>query len=125
MLVEQYSVTVTTDDSGNATAYIPGDTDAARGNNALTGRVLALIYTKVDYASCTITVTDERSGQSIWTEASVNASKTLYPHVAATVQNGGASSLTEVPLCMARSRIKIVVASGGTTKSGIFTALIG
>lgn len=115
MYAERKSITLTTDAAGAAEGFIA----------VPFGRVLNLIYTKDDYAAgVDFTITSEETGQTIWTESDVNASKTVAPVQAAALPTGAASTLTEVPIVLANDRIKIVIASGGDTKSGTFTAII-
>jgi len=117
MFATRESVTITTDDQGDGTGYI----------SVPHGAVHMVQYTKVDYADgVDFTITLEATGESLWTDTDINASETVYPVVPANIgTTGAASSLTEVPIVAANDRIKIVVGSGGDTKSGIFTAVIG
>jgi len=114
------SVTATTDASGDATVYLPSS-----DGESLTGIVNVIIYTKDDFDNgVDFTITAEASGQTLWTESNVNASKTVYPVAAANLGTGATSSLLEVPIYLANDRIKIVIASGGNAKSGTFTATV-
>lgn len=111
-------VAVTTASDGSATAYSAGP---------VTGKVSQIRYVKTDFADgSTITVTSEATGETIWTEASVNASATRAPRQA-THSTAGAAALyaaggTAVndKIALASDRIKIVIASGGATKTGTF-----
>lgn len=116
------SVTLTTSSGGAVTGYLPSGS-AQR----LTGAVRAIIYTKVDFVNgVDFTITSEATGQSLWTDTNIDASETVYPVVAANIAGTGAASvLTEVPIVLAENRIKIVIAAGGDTKSGTFTAIVG
>lgn len=74
----------------------------------------------------TFTITAEGTGETLWTESSVNASATRAPRQA-THSTAGAAALyaaggTAVAdkIAIVNDRIKIVIASGGATKSGIF-----
>ncbi|AVX04336.1 hypothetical protein MXMO3_01811 [Maritalea myrionectae] len=116
MFVERKSVDVTTDASGDGTGYIP----------VSQGRIWSIHYVKDDYATgVDFDITLEATGESLWTETDVNASKSDYPVAPANLDTGGASTLTEVPIVAAHDRIKIVVSSGGNAKTGKFIALIG
>lgn len=126
MYVALHEITVTTDGDGNATAYLP-----AQDGQVLEGRILGIVYTKVDYAAgVDFDVTLERSGQVVWSEDDVNASKTVYPRaqvhttggVAATLE--GAEPMLE-PLVAGGERLKIAIAAGGAAKSGTFKVLVG
>lgn len=124
MYAERHQVTVTTDASGDGTGYTP----------VLTGQILAIIYTKpgsgnyangVDFA-----ITLESTGQNLWTESNVNASKTVSPRqathgadgVAALYAAGGSAVLG--PIVAAQERVRVVVAQGGDTKVGTFTVVV-
>ena len=122
MHVQRHEVSVTTDASGDATAYT---------TRAVNGRILEVIYTKDDFANgVDFTITSRNTGQSIWAESDVNASKTVLPRqtthttagVAATY-DGAVAVLDHVHV--SDEQIKIVVAQGGDTKSGTFTILVG
>jgi hypothetical protein len=120
MYAERHIVDVTTDGSGAATAFTP----------EITGAILSVVYVKdgganpftngVDFA-----ITLEATGQNIWTEADVNASKTVHPVTAAAVAAGSASALSEVRHVAAKDRVKIVIAQGGATKVGRFHVVVG
>lgn len=120
--VQRETVTVTTDASGDATAY----------SGPVTGRILTVRYVKTDFANgSTFTLTSEATGETIWTEAAVNASATRAPRQA-THSTAGAASLfaaggTAVTdhIAVANDRIKIVVSAGGNTKTGVFHLTIG
>lgn len=121
MYAERHDITLTTDASGDAVGYIP----------VSTGRLINLIYTKTDYADTVdFTITAEATGQTLWSELNVTASKTVAPRqathstagVAAVYAGAGEAVLDHILL--AKDRIKIVVAQGGATKVGKFTAVI-
>lgn len=118
-------VSVTTDGSGDATAYSP----------PVSGNIHSVTYVKPGAASYTdgvdFTITNETTTEGIWTETNVNATATRYPR-AATHTNAGVAALyaaggTAVNglIAIARSRIKIVVAQGGAAKVGAFHFMIG
>lgn len=124
MYAERHVIAVTTDGSGNATAYSP----------VLTGRISQIRYVKdgstpfsdgVDF-----TVTAEATGETIWAENDVNASATRAPRqathstagVAAVYAAAGAAVLA--PIAVVKDRVKIVIASGGATKTGAFHIVI-
>jgi hypothetical protein len=116
MNAQRITVVVETDGSGNATAYSPN----------ISGRIHSLSYLKDDFADgVDFTVTLERTGQSVWTDTNINASETVYPVAAANLgTTGAASTLSEAPIIAANDRLKIVVASGGDTKSGSFDLVL-
>ena len=119
---ERHTVTVTTDSSGDATSFTP----------VVTGRVITVIYTKTDFADTVdFTITAEGSSEGIWTESNVTASKTVAPRQA-THDAVGAASLyaaaglaVEDHIYLANDRVEIVVASGGSVKTGTFDVVIG
>lgn len=115
------TVSVTTNGSGAATAY----------SEVVSGAVRLAKYTKTDFADgVDFTITSETTGQNIWTESDVNASKTISPRQP-THDAAGAASLyagsgepVEGDIVLAQERIKIVIASGGDTKAGTFTFVV-
>lgn len=117
------TATVVTDAAGAATAYLGGG-----GTPALNGRVNAIIYTAdgtAPYAATVdFTITSEATGQSLWTEINITASKTVYPVAAANLGTGVASTILQVPIVLAEDRVKIVLAAGGDTKTGTFTLVM-
>ena len=122
---ERHDVSVTTDASGDSTDYSP----------VITGRIVNVIYTKdgstpfdngVDF-----TITLEGSGQNVWVETDVNASKTVAPRQP-THDTVGAASLyaaagepVEDYIMAAKDRVKIVIAQGGNAKKGKFIIIMG
>jgi len=115
--IERHAVSVTTDASGNATAYSP----------VLTGKINSITYAKTDFTDgVDFTITGEATGQTIWTESNVNASKTVAPRQPTHGQDGTASLYAaggepvEDKIALANDRVKIVIAQGGNTKSGTF-----
>ena len=113
----RHSVTVTTDGSGDATAY----------TELVTGAIRLAKYVKTDYANgVDITITSEITGQTIWDQDDVNASAAVSPRQP-THDSAGAASLyasggepVEGDIVLASERIKIVIAQGGDTKTGTF-----
>ena len=119
---ERNTVTVVTDASGDATAYSP----------VVTGRILSIRYVATDYtAGVDFTITAEATGETIWTELNVNASKTVAPRqathstagVAALYAAGGTAVNDYVTLAL--DRVKIVIAQGGANKTGAFHIITG
>ena len=112
---ETHTVAVTTDGSGNATAFSP----------VVTGRIQQIVYTKDTFANgVDFTITLEDTGQNLWTESNVNASKNVNPRTAADLESGSASVLTEVGIYAAFERVKIVIAQGGNTLAGSFKIIV-
>lgn len=122
--MRRYKVTVTTAADGTVTAYTP----------RISGRLHSVSYVKPGAGSFTdgvdFTITRELTGESVWTEANVNASASRYPRVP--TQDGvGAASLfaaggepVETFLGLGNERVKIVLASGGNAKTGDFHFLV-
>lgn len=119
-----HEVTVTTNASGDATVYLPS---AGRCR----GELESIQYEKVDFADgVDFTITDEVTGESLWTDTNVNASEIVRPRAPVMDQAGAArlyaSGGTAVSSKIAIvSRIKIVVAQGGNVKSGKFRVIVG
>lgn len=118
---ERYTVTLTTDSSGDATGYTP----------VVNGKINSIHYVKTDFADgVDFTITSEATGQGIWTESNVNASTVRSPHQPTHAQDGtallyaAAGLPVDTDIYLANDRIKIVVASGGDTKTGTFYVVI-
>jgi hypothetical protein len=126
MYVELHETTVTTAADGSATAYLPADP-----TQVLSGRILAIAYEKTDFAAgVDFDVTTERSGQVVWSEDDVDASKIVYPRAQVHTTAGVAATLDGTrpalePIVAGQERLKIEVASGGNAKSGKFKVLVG
>lgn len=122
MYLERHTVTITTASDGSGTGYTP----------IAIGQIHAIRYVKTDYANgVDVTITCEASGQAVLTWTDVNASDTSYPRgatndiidAASLYAAGGEPVETLIPV--AGERIKIVVASGGDTKTGAFHVYVG
>jgi hypothetical protein len=117
MAIRRFVVAVTVDASGDATAYSP----------VIYGSLVSFRYVKTDYANgVDFTITGETSGETLWTESDVNASATRYPR-AATHSTAGVASLYAAAgeavngrIALAGERVKIIVGSGGVSKTGTF-----
>lgn len=113
---QRVSVSVTTDASGDATAY----------SETVNGTLSQARYVKTDFSNgVDFTITSEATGETIWAENDVNASATRAPRQAvhstagvAATYDGTRTTLDKIAL--ANDRIKIVVASGGNVKTGTF-----
>lgn len=124
MTVRRHVVAVTTASDGSATAYTP----------YLSGRLCQINYVKPGSGSfddgVDFTITAEATGETLWTESNVNASKVCLPR-GATHSNAGVAALyasggTAVNdrLSLGRDRVKIVIASGGNAKAGTFHVVV-
>lgn len=122
MYAERHVVNLTTDSSGDATGYtLP-----------VRGRVLQVVYAKTDFADgVDFVVTNETTGEIIWDEDNVNASAVRAPRIAthsnlgvATLYAAGGAAVLD-HICIAGDRIKVVVAAGGSVKTGAVHFIIG
>lgn len=118
-----YEVTVTTAADGSATAYAPSAGKAR-------GRLESIQYEKVDYADgVDFTITDEETGESLWTDTNINASEIVRPRAPVMDQAGAARLFASGGTAVSDRigivcRIKIVIAQGGNAKSGIFRFIV-
>ena len=124
MFPVRHEVTITTDAAGDATGY----TAVAHG------RILSVRYAKAASGNYTdgvdFTITLEKTGEQVWTEVNVNASKVVYPRVGVHDTVGVAATLNGTQamrdyLHAENDRVKIVVAAGGDTKVGTFHVTTG
>lgn len=127
MHVTRHAVTIVTDGSGDGTGY----TDVIDY-----GEIKQIRYAKAgsgnysDGVDFIVSLPD--TGVIVWDEDDVNASATRCPQQATHLNSSGAAALyasggTAVlrPIVVAGERIKIVVASGGDTKTGTFYIWVG
>lgn len=120
--VQSESVSVTTDQSGDATVRTVAE---------YTGWVSAILYTKTDFADTVdFDVTGNVTGQVLWDEDNVTASKTIAPRQA-THSTAGVASLyaaagtaVQDRIYVRHEKIKFVVANGGDTKIGAFRVVV-
>lgn len=120
MRVRKFSVPVTTNGSGAATEYSP----------YISGYVTAIQYVKDDYTDgVDFTITGEATGENLWTDTNINASEIVRPRAPTHSQAGVAatydgSAPVNDKVALGRDRVKIVIASGGATKSGTFVITV-
>lgn len=120
-MIRRFEVSVTTDASGDATAYSP----------YLSGYIHSIQYEKTDYADgVDFTITGEANGVTLWTESNVNAAALKLPR-AATHSTAGVAALYAAAgtavndrMALSRDRVKIVVAQGGNAKVGNFVITV-
>ena len=114
---KRFVVPVTTIADGSATAYSP----------VLSGNISTIRYVKESFSNgVDFVITAEATGETIWSEENVNASKTVAPRqavhttagVAALFAAGGLPVLDKIALFA--DRVKIVIAEGGDTHTGTF-----
>jgi len=107
------TIMITTDALGDGVGY----------SSVFQGYINAVIYVKDDYAAgVDFVITLEDTGQTVWEELNVNASKTVSPSQTMHTTAGVSSGLT-TPILAVTDRLKIVVANGGDTKTGAFTII--
>lgn len=119
--VQRLAVTATTNGSGAATVY----TEVA------TGFIHDVQYIKTDFTDgVDFTITTETTARNVWVDTNVNASEVVAPRQP-THNTAGAASLyaavgepVEDKIAIDKERIKIVIASGGDTKTGTFYVTI-
>lgn len=119
--IERHAVAVTTIADGSATAYSP----------VVTGKISQIRYVKTDFTDgVDFTITAEATGETIWTDTNINASETVAPRqpthdtagAAALYAAAGSAVLDKISL--ANDRVKIVIAAGGSTKTGTFHIIL-
>lgn len=114
--IQRFSKTVTTDGSGDATAY----------TDPVNGFLEQVRYVKTDFADgVDFTITSEDTGETLWAESNVNASATRAPRQASHGTDGAAALYAAAGAAVndkiaVSGRIKIVIAAGGDTKTGAF-----
>lgn len=112
-MLERHKVALATNGSGDATGYTP----------AVRGRVVAVFYDFVDMSAGVMTITEEDTGHAILALAAMPVADTLYlprsiaqgPDGADLTYDGTHKVYEAVPV---QGRVKVVVASGGATKTG-------
>lgn len=123
--VERHTVTPVTDASGDATFYTP----------VLNGKLISIQYVKAgasNYADgVDFTITTETTARNLWVDTNINASEVVAPRQPVH-DTAGAASLyasggepVEDHIYIAAERIKIVIGSGGDTKTGTFYITVG
>ncbi len=111
-----HEVSITTASNGAGVGYTPH----------IDGFVDRVIYTKDDFADgVDFTVSTEDTGETIWAESNVNASKTVHPRTTLDRSADGTEITTQFqPVRCARERVQIIVLNGGDTKDGLFTVVV-
>ena len=114
---KRVTILVTTDGLGAGTGY----------SEVVSGEIATVRYVKTDFDNgSTITVSLETTGETVWSEAAVNASATRAPRQAthsiagAAALYAGSGAAVNDRIIAVKERIKVVVASGGATKTGTF-----
>jgi hypothetical protein len=121
--MKRYPVTVTTASDGSATAFSP----------RIAGKIHSIRYVKPGSNPYTdgvdFTITDESTGENIWTQSDVNATASVYPRAPTHSQAGVAALYASAGTAVEDKigvvgRVKIVIGSGGDTKNGTFQILV-
>ena len=119
--MERFTLTATTDASGDATVFA----------GPVWGLLHTIVYTKVDFDNgVDFAITIEGTAEAVWTESNVDATATRAPRQAthdvvgvASLYAAGGEPVEDL-IALADDRIKIVVSSGGDTKTGTFHVII-
>lgn len=120
-MIRKFTVPATTNGSGAATVYTP----------YLSGYIESVQYVKNNFADgVDFTITADATGENIWTDTNVNAAETVRPRAATHTTAGvaslyaGAGEAVNDRIALGRDRVKIVIGSGGDTKSGTFVITV-
>lgn len=119
MYVQTFPVDVTTAADGSATVY-------SAQINGLLSQVRYVKDGSTPFADgVDFTITAEDTGETLWAETNVNASATRAPRQATHGTDGAAllyaaGGAAVHDMIAVSGRVKIVIASGGDTKSGRF-----
>lgn len=118
---QRHTVTAAVDGSGDFTGFTP----------TVNGMIYAIEYVKDDYANgVDFTVTTETTTQNLWVESDVNAAKTVAPRqpthssVGVALVYEAANEPVSTLIAATNERVKIVVASGGVSKTGTFHVIV-
>lgn len=121
MSIRKHTVTLVSDGSQVGTAYSP----------YISGYIESIQYLKTDYADgVDFTITAEATGETIWTEADVNAAVIKHPRAATHSTAGvaalyaGSGTAVNDRIALGRDRVKIVLAQAGATKTGAFVITV-
>lgn len=121
MSIRKHTVTLVSDGSSVGTAYSP----------YISGYIESIQYVKTDYADgVDFTITADATGETIWTQADVNAAVIVHPRAATHSTAGvaalyaGSGTAVNDRIALGRDRMKIVLAQAGATKTGAFVITI-
>lgn len=121
MFIQRVDIPLVTIADGSCTALSP----------VLSGRVLAVIYTKNNFTDgANLTVTANVTGEPIVTLTAPNATAIRYPRVGVHDATGAAATLDGThamrePVALANDQVKVVVAAGGNATLGTMTVVLG
>lgn len=120
MAIRRFIVPAVAASDGSGTFYSP----------YLSGFIESIQYVKTDYADTVdFTITADATGETIWTESNVTAAAIKHPRAACHSTVGVAATLDGTrPLLdkvvLGRDRVKIIIASAGTSTTGSFTLTV-
>lgn len=103
------SISVTTDSSGDATVF----------SQVINGRVIYISYEDGFDDTADFTITVESTGEGLWTQTNRTAAQVVAPTKLVQDQVGVDTTQRDYVWAIA-TRIKIVVAQGGATKTAVF-----
>lgn len=112
MTTRRQTLALTTAADGSFTGYIEN----------VRGFLGSIQYIKGNFDNgSTITITDDTTGVSLWTESNVNVSTIRYPRSPVHQSADGAVIVGGFDqILLAMTRVKIVIASGGNAKTATF-----
>jgi len=120
MAIRKFTVVATTG-TATATEYSP----------YLSGYIESIQYVKTDYANgVDFTITSEATGESLWTQADVNASALVHPRAATHTTAGvaalyaGSGTAVNDRIALGRDRVKVAIAQGGNGTTGTFVITV-
>lgn len=121
MTIRRFTVPATLSSGGAAELYTPD----------LYGELVSIRYVKGNFADTVdFVITANSTGETLWSEENVTASKSCYPRAAthstagaaALYASGGVAVLDRVAL--GGDKVKIVIANGGNATTGTFYVTI-
>ena len=106
---------------------------ASGSTDVVTGRVLMIGYTKVDFPNgVTFAITTSSASVALWSQASVNASATIYPRVQVTganttglVLNSDDDPMVDYIRCIHETVDIALTAAGSAATTGTFDIFTG
>lgn len=111
----RHTVAITTDASGDATAYTPD----------VNGTVVSIKYNKTDYANgVDLFVTGNSSGIEVLSVLAMDAAASFAPQQVVNLNTDGVAKTAYSPIVVANEKLKLVIADGGNAKSGSFEVVV-
>lgn len=120
-MILKHTVALASSGAQTGTAYSP----------YISGYIESIQYVKTDYTDgVDFTITSEATGETIWTQANVNAAVTVRPR-SPTHSTAGVAALYAAAgvavndrIALGRDRVKIAIAQAGATKTGAFVITV-